>query len=330
MPQLIVTFVLGVGIIVAGLFYGNPSLESSSQAENVLQPSSDEGGVKGFYNKKIKQILSVAPLETMGRAVDTSLSGVVESPEQEASAQPNPLALEKKNEVINTLEQKKEFLQLHKELMDIEIQYKSNVLDIISPYKDKPTVDTFAKWTTEQKNTLVDYSNLIKKRIDLVDREILYYAEKDTQLYLQTDFQAVVDSGLKAAKEAFETFRLSQDNSSKIYDKELKNIESYLGTSVSSPAQRSTTVSPTQSSVTSPRPSGSMPCSSNQGISICGSTSFDPNAYTIESMINSYGETMYKLNPPSGAKIPGLGYFKSEQEAIDSYKSYLTNNNLPQ
>lgn len=40
------------------------------------------------------------------------------------------------------------------------------------------------------------------------------------------------------------------------------------------------------------------------------------------------GETLYAVKPPEGRRMLSLGYFKTEQEAIDATRAYKEENNI--
>lgn len=283
-------------------------------------------GMSGFYSK---QILSATPPEpAVANAIPSSSTATLPATPG-AAAQLKSAAIAKKSAVIDTLLKEKETRQAQDELFRIEMQYRENVVEILKPYPSRPLLDYLRKVTGEQNALFENSRDTIASQIDVVDKVILSYSEKDATVFLSADYQVSVTAHLLKAQQAFDDAEAILKNLRGKYDDLLEEVKDSLGTSVSTDVDASPSPTSATYSGTNTQPSSSNPCSSNQGVSICGSTNFDPTAYSIESMVNSYGETMYKVNPPSGAKIPALGYFPSEQAAIDSYEAYLINNNLP-
>ena len=46
--------------------------------------------------------------------------------------------------------------------------------------------------------------------------------------------------------------------------------------------------------------------------------------YNIETKVDSYGDLLYRVKPPTNKGIV-LGWFASEQEAIDAFNTYANN-----
>jgi hypothetical protein len=204
--------------------------------------------------------------------------------------------------------------------IDAESDYISSVLTTTesSPQKDTPRGDLLIRFSKIRLTRLVGFKEtVVKSRALLVQTQNLLQRMSD-------DSPTWGASALTAALQRADSFGDSMTSLGTLeqlhatFLSENKTYRSDFVNKIPSAAPSSSTNQPTSTVI--------QPYQCGPGVSICGSPTFDKNAYTIVTGPASDGTTLYKLVPQPGAKVPDLGYYSTEEKAVTAYKEWLSNN----